>query len=156
MVEEKNKLAEKVGKRESAMQEKQKTSKQASKPSVQSATVKTDKKAVAQKENKKPKETKKTEGTKKAKSDDSTPTTVIKNPLSTEKAIRLMESENKLLFVIDMKSTKQQVKKAIEQLFNVKVDKVNTFVTPKGQKRAYVKFATANPAIDVATTLGLV
>ena len=84
------------------------------------------------------------------------PYTVIKNPLSTEKSIRLMESENKLVFVVHKKATKSDVKKAIEEVFKVKVIQVNTFVTPKGKKRAYVRFSPETPAVDIATQLGLI
>jgi len=80
---------------------------------------------------------------------------VIKYPLSTEKSIRLMESENKLIFVIDKKAKKEDVKKAVEKVFKTKVTKVNTLVTSKGEKRAYVKFSDETPAIDIATQLGL-
>ena len=80
---------------------------------------------------------------------------IIKYPLSTEKAIRLMESENKLVFVIDNKASKQEVKKAIEEMFNVKVVNINTLNDSKGRKRAYVKFSAETPAIDLATRLGL-
>lgn len=81
--------------------------------------------------------------------------TVIKYPLSTEKSIRLMESENKLVFVVNKKSTKKEIKKAIEQIFKVEVVEVNTFINPEGEKRAYVKFSQKNPAIDIATQMGL-
>ena len=84
------------------------------------------------------------------------PYTVIKNPLSTEKSIRLMESENKLVFVVHKKSTKADIKKAIEEVFKVKVVQVNTFITPKGKKRAYVRFSEETPAVDIATQLGLI
>lgn len=80
---------------------------------------------------------------------------IIKYPLSTEKSIRLMESENKLIFVVGAKSTKKDIKKALEEMFKVKVDSVNTFVNADGEKRAYVKFSTKNPAIDIATQMGL-
>jgi len=80
---------------------------------------------------------------------------IIKHPLSTEKGIRLMESENKLLFVVDRKTTNKEVKEAIEKMFKVKVDKVNTLIGHDGKKRAYVKFSAENPAIDIATQLGL-
>lgn len=80
---------------------------------------------------------------------------VVKHPLSTEKSIRLMESENKLIFSVDRKSSKTEIKQAIQDMFNVKVTKVNTFITPKGEKRAYVQFSEENPAIDIATQLGL-
>jgi len=83
------------------------------------------------------------------------PLKVIKHPLSTEKSIRLMESENKLIFVVDIKATKEDVKKAIEEYFKVKVVKVNTLVAPDGKKRAYVKFSIETPAIDVATQMGI-
>jgi len=79
----------------------------------------------------------------------------IKHPLATEKSIRLMESENKLIFVVDRKATKADIKKAIEQMFKVGVVNVNTFVSSQGEKRAYVKFSAKNPAIDIATQLGL-
>ena len=80
---------------------------------------------------------------------------IIKYPLSTEKSIRLMESENKLIFVVNKKSTKKEIKKAIEEMFKVEVDNVNTFVNADGQKRAYVKFSAKNPAIDIATQMGM-
>ena len=83
------------------------------------------------------------------------PYKVIKYPLSTEKSIRLMESENKLIFVVDSRATRQDIKKAVEVAFKVKVVNVNTLITPKSEKRAYVKFSMENPAIDVATQLGL-
>ena len=80
---------------------------------------------------------------------------IIKYPLSTEKAIRLMESENKLVFVVDKKATQKEIKKAIEETFNVKVEGINTLNDAKGRKRAYVKFSAETPAIDLATKLGL-
>lgn len=80
----------------------------------------------------------------------------IKYPLSTEKSIRLMESENKLIFVVDKKATKKEIKKAIEEMFKVKVDDVATFINAEGEKRAYIKFSAKNPAIDIATQMGLI
>ncbi|MGV8151005.1 MAG: 50S ribosomal protein L23 [Candidatus Woesearchaeota archaeon] len=80
----------------------------------------------------------------------------VKNPLSTEKSIRLMESQNILIFEIDKKSTKDAVKKEIEDFFKVKILKINTRIGPDAKKRAYVKFSNETPAIDVATKLGLI
>ena len=79
------------------------------------------------------------------------PYNLIKYPLSTEKSIRLMEAENKLIFVVDKKSTKKEIKKAIEEMFKAEVISINTFVNAEGEKRAYVKFSAKNPAIDIAT-----
>ena len=66
-----------------------------------------------------------------------------------------MEAQNTLLFSVDKKSTKADVKKAMEQLFKVKVVKVRTLINQKGEKRAYVKLAKENLAIDIATQLGM-
>lgn len=82
--------------------------------------------------------------------------TLIHYPLNTEKAIRIMEKENKLLFKVALNATKLGIKKSVEQLFNVKVRKVNTFVTVLGEKRAYVQLSKENPAMDVMTKLGLI
>ena len=80
---------------------------------------------------------------------------IIKYPLSTEKSLRLMESENKLIFVVLKSANKPEIKKAIEEIFKVKVIKVNTAIAQDGNKRAYVKFAMDTPAIDIATNMGL-
>ncbi len=80
---------------------------------------------------------------------------VVKYPLSTEKSIRQMEAENKLIFVVDKKATKQMIKERIEKLYNVKVIKVNTCIDTKNRKKAYITFSEDTPAIDLATQLGL-
>lgn len=66
-----------------------------------------------------------------------------------------MESENKLVFVVERSARKPEIKKAIEDMFNVKVAGVHTLNAPDNTKRAYVKFSDESPAIDVATKLGL-
>ena len=82
------------------------------------------------------------------------PYKIIKYPLSTEKSIRLMESQNKLIFVVDIDADKRMIKDAVEDMFKAKVANVRTYVQ-NGEKRAYVKFSNENPAIDIATQLGL-
>lgn len=81
------------------------------------------------------------------------PYDIIKYPLSTEKSIRLMNDQNKLLFVVNQRADKNDVKQAVEKMFNVKVVDIKTVIT-NGQKRAYVKFSNETPAIDIATQLG--
>ena len=80
---------------------------------------------------------------------------MIKRPSATEKSIRMMESENKLIFVVDLKATKKEIQKELETMFKVKIAKVTTHITPQGEKKAYVKFSRETPAIDIATQLGL-
>ncbi len=80
---------------------------------------------------------------------------VIKYPVSNEKTIRLMESENKLAFVVDMRANKTDVKNAVQTLYKAKVLSVNSHITRKGNKVVFVKFDITTPAIDIATNLGM-
>ena len=84
------------------------------------------------------------------------PYQIIKHPVSTEKVVRLMESENKLTFIVDRKSKKPEIKNALEVLFKIRITKVNTLILPSGKKKAYVKLSQETPAIDIATQLGLI
>ena len=84
------------------------------------------------------------------------PANVLKYPVSTEKAIRLMESQNKIVFGVDRKSNKNDVQRAFELMFKVKVTDVKTVITPEGKKRAYIKLSAESPALDIATQLGMV
>ena len=79
---------------------------------------------------------------------------ILRYPLSTEKSVKLMESENKIVFIVEKKVTKEEIKKAIEEMFKVKVMKVNTTIQ-KGKKKAYIKLSAETPAIDIATQLGI-
>lgn len=80
---------------------------------------------------------------------------IIRNPVSTEKSIKMIEVENKLVFVVDPKASKEKIKEEVERLFNAKVERINTLIKPSGEKRAIVKFTSETPAIDVATKLGM-
>ena len=80
---------------------------------------------------------------------------VLLYPITTEKAVKLLETENKLTFIVDLKASKKEIKDEIEKTFNVKVLKINTLITPKGKKKAYIKLAKDTPAMDVMTKLGL-
>ena len=80
---------------------------------------------------------------------------IIKYALATEKSMRQMEAENKMVFVVDRRATKTQIKAAMERDYDVKVDKVRTVISTNGKKKAYIQFSDETPAIDVATKLGL-
>ena len=79
----------------------------------------------------------------------------IQYPLSNEKSITMMDTENKLAFIVDVGATKQDIKEALQDLLDCTVTKVNTLITPQGKKKAYVQFSDDTPAIDIATNLGL-
>ena len=76
-------------------------------------------------------------------------------PITTEKAIRLIEAENTLIFEVDRRDSKAEIKKKFEESFNVKVESINTLIR-LNKKIAYVKLNEKNPAIDIATKLGMI
>ncbi|MEM4188604.1 MAG: 50S ribosomal protein L23 [Candidatus Hadarchaeum sp.] len=84
------------------------------------------------------------------------PHSVILYPLATEKSVKMIESENKLIFVVDNAATKADIKRAVETLFEVKVKKVSTEITSEGKKRAYVKLAPEFMADEIAAKLGMI
>lgn len=79
---------------------------------------------------------------------------ILKYPLRTEKAVKLIEIENTILFVVDRHANKKQIAQEIGNQFNVKVDGINTEIR-NNKKIAYIKLKKENPAIDIATKLGL-
>ncbi len=83
------------------------------------------------------------------------PHDVILYPLMTEVTSRLIETENKLVFIVNIKATKSDIKRAVEELYDVKVEKVNVTITPEGQKKAFVKLHPEYKATDVAIKLGI-
>jgi large subunit ribosomal protein L23 len=76
-------------------------------------------------------------------------------PITSEKAVKLIDLENTLIFEVERRATKTEVKKEIEKVFSVKVEKVRTSIR-SNKKFAFVKLIKSNPAIDVATKLGMI
>lgn len=80
---------------------------------------------------------------------------ILLYPLTTEKAIRAIEAENKIAFVVARRATKAEIAKALVKAFKVKVIAINTLI--RGNKKiAIIKLARETPAIDVATKLGII
>ena len=80
---------------------------------------------------------------------------IISFPLMTESASVMVEKDNKLIFVVNLKAGKADIKRAVEQLYAVKVKKVNLLITPQGVKKAFVKLTPEFKASDVAIKLGM-
>jgi len=80
---------------------------------------------------------------------------VIFYPLMTEAASLMVETDNKLIFVVNVKAGKSDVKKAVEELYEVKVDRITVLITPQGEKKAFVKLKPEYRASDVAIKLGI-
>lgn len=83
------------------------------------------------------------------------PYDVILYPVMTEVASRILEAENKLVFKVSLKASKTDVKRAVEELYEVKVEKVTVAITSKGEKKAFVKLHPDYKAADVAIKLGI-
>ncbi|HTY74846.1 MAG TPA: 50S ribosomal protein L23 [Candidatus Nanoarchaeia archaeon] len=80
---------------------------------------------------------------------------VISYTLMTESASLMVEKDNKLIFIVNLKAGKPDVKKAVEELYEVKVAKITMLITPQGQKKAFVKLTPQYKASDVAIKLGI-
>ena len=80
--------------------------------------------------------------------------TIIK-PITTEKAVKLIEAENIIIFCVDKRMNRTEIKKEVEEIFKVKVENINIMIR-QNKKFAYVKLKKENPAIDLATKLGMI
>lgn len=80
---------------------------------------------------------------------------VLIAPVHTEKALNYIEKFNTIVYQVNRTATKHQVKMEFEKRFGVKVEKVRTVITAKGEKRAYIKLAPGFSSEEVATKLGL-
>jgi large subunit ribosomal protein L23 len=88
--------------------------------------------------------------------DSSNPYSIILHPVYKEKTMLMRDNpkENKLEFIVDMRATRSDVKKAIEKMLDVRVESVNIRITKNG-KRAVVKFAKGYSAEDIGIRLGI-
>ena len=80
---------------------------------------------------------------------------IIKYPLMTERSVNMIEFENKLVFIVDRRFNKNEIAKAIKDLYEVEVESVNTSITRKGDKKAFVKLKEQYDASDIAIRLGI-
>jgi large subunit ribosomal protein L23 len=79
----------------------------------------------------------------------------IRYPVMTEVTSRLLEAENKLVFMVSKNATKRDIKRAVEELYDVTVDSVNSMITAQGEKKAFVRLSSEFSAADVAIKLGI-
>lgn len=81
---------------------------------------------------------------------------IIKHPLTTESAMKKIEDNNTLVFIVDLKANKIQIQMAVKRLYQIGVQSVNTLIRPDGQKKAYVRLAPDYDALDVANKIGII
>lgn len=80
---------------------------------------------------------------------------VILRPLVTEKAVNMIESENKITFIVSKNANKREIKEVLQKAYGVKVDKVNVLKDMKGRKKAIVRLDKKSKASELATKLGV-
>jgi len=80
---------------------------------------------------------------------------MILKPVTSEKAVKMIELDNTILFETERRLGKDEIKAEVEKIFSVKVAAVRTHIK-QNRKFAYVKLNKANPAIDIATKLGMI
>ncbi|KAI0345665.1 hypothetical protein BDW22DRAFT_1353236 [Trametopsis cervina] len=80
----------------------------------------------------------------------------IVSPLNTESAMKKIEEHNTLVFIVDIKANKRQIKDAVKKLYDVQAAKVNTLIRPDGKKKAYVRLTADHDALDVANKIGFI
>ncbi len=79
---------------------------------------------------------------------------ILYSPIATEKTMLLTERENKIAFIVDRNATRAQIKKAFEDLYQVKVESVRVLRTRRG-KKAILKLTEDYSADDLAGRIGL-
>eukprot|EP01024_Parvocaulis_polyphysoides_P039283 TRINITY_DN35470_c0_g1_i1.p1 TRINITY_DN35470_c0_g1~~TRINITY_DN35470_c0_g1_i1.p1 ORF type:complete len:162 (-),score=13.06 TRINITY_DN35470_c0_g1_i1:90-575(-) len=81
---------------------------------------------------------------------------IIRHPLTSESAMRKIEDQNTLVFIVDVRANKHQIRDAIFKMYQIKAAKVNTLIRTDGSKKAFVRLTSDFDALDVANTIGLV
>ncbi|XP_037789560.1 60S ribosomal protein L23a-like [Penaeus monodon] len=81
---------------------------------------------------------------------------IIQYPLTTESAMKLIEDNNTLVFIVHRMANKNHIKAAVKKLYEIDAVRVNTLHRPDGLKKAYVKLAPDYDALDVANKIGII
>lgn len=78
---------------------------------------------------------------------------IIKGPVTSDKASRKLEDENTMTFWVDIRAKKPEIAAAIFRLYHVKPVSVNTLITAKCLKKAYVRLPEEVEAMNIANEM---
>nr|POE45075.1 60s ribosomal protein l23a [Quercus suber] len=81
---------------------------------------------------------------------------ILKFPLTTESAMKKIEDNNTLVFIVDIRADKKKIKDAVKKMYDIQAKKVNTLIRPDGTKKAYVRLTPDHDALDVANKIGII
>jgi large subunit ribosomal protein L23 len=80
---------------------------------------------------------------------------VLKHPFVTEKAMMVLERQNKVQFLVDHDATKDQIRREIESQFGQQVKGITTMMTMHGEKKAIISFTNEKAAEEILSRLGI-
>ncbi|KAL5071759.1 hypothetical protein RYX36_022646 [Vicia faba] len=64
---------------------------------------------------------------------------ILKFPLTTESAMKNIEDNNTLVFIVDLHADKKKIKDVVKKIYDIQAKKVNTLISPDAMKKAYVR-----------------
>lgn len=79
----------------------------------------------------------------------------LKHIVPSEKATLMIDSENKLQFIVDLRASKEEIKREMESMFETPVRNVRTLITFKGEKKAIIELEEEGKAKEIGTSLGI-
>ncbi len=79
----------------------------------------------------------------------------LKHIVPTEKANLMIDSENKVQFIVDLRASKREIKSEVERVFETPVKSVRTMLTFKGEKKAIIELGEEGKAKEIGTSLGV-
>ncbi|KDN52464.1 hypothetical protein K437DRAFT_254245 [Tilletiaria anomala UBC 951] len=77
-------------------------------------------------------------------------------PLNTESAMKKIEEINTLVFIVDRRANKRQIKEALKKVYDVDAEKINTLIRPDGKKKAFIRLHKDQDALDVSNRIGFI
>ncbi|MHC1593422.1 MAG: 50S ribosomal protein L23 [Methermicoccaceae archaeon] len=80
---------------------------------------------------------------------------IVDYPFVSEKATIVLEEQGKLHVMVDVRATKDDIRRAVEQMYEFKVKSVNTMLTPAGKKKAIITFEQSGAAHEIASRIGV-
>ncbi|MBE0517155.1 MAG: 50S ribosomal protein L23 [Methanophagales archaeon] len=79
----------------------------------------------------------------------------LKHIVPSEKATKVIDSENKIQLIVDLRATKSEIKREVERVFETPVKSVRTMITFKGEKKAIIELEEEGKAKEIGTSLGI-
>ena len=81
---------------------------------------------------------------------------ILQFPLTTESAMKKIEDNNTLVFIVDTRADKKKIREAVSSMYDIQCKKINTLIRPDGKKKAYVRLTADYDALDIANKIGII